>query len=148
MKSVVQRVNEASVHIDGEVYSKINKGLLILTGICKGDTEETIISSAKKIIDLRIFQDENGKMNLNVRDIQGEVLVVSQFTLCSDSGKSGNRPSFTLSEEPSKAKTLYKLMLLEMKNYYSEEKIKSGIFAAKMKVNLSNDGPVTIIMEK
>ncbi len=148
MTSVVQRVTEASVNIDGEVYSKIGRGLLILTGICKGDTKEKIIYTAKKIIDLRIFQDANEKMNLNVKDINGEVLVVSQFTLCSDSGKSGNRPSFIFAEEPEKAQPLYNMLITEMKNYYTEEKIRTGVFAAKMKVELSNDGPVTIILEK
>jgi D-tyrosyl-tRNA(Tyr) deacylase len=148
MISVVQRVKEAAVNIDGEVYSKINKGLLVLLGVCKDDTTEYSGTLARKIIDLRIFQDENDKMNLGVRDIGGEVLVVSQFTLCSDRAKSGNRPSFANAESPEKANILYTDFVNEMKNYYIAQRIKTGIFAAKMEVKLINEGPVTIILDK
>lgn len=148
MTAVIQRVAEASVVIDGEVYSKISSGLLILLGVRKGDSEEIAKSLARKITDLRIFSDENEKMNLNLKDVEGEALVISQFTLCSDNGKSGNRPSFAFAELPERAKYLYELLISEMKNYYAPDKIKSGLFAAKMKVNLTNDGPVTIILEK
>ncbi|MDQ3021878.1 MAG: D-aminoacyl-tRNA deacylase [Bacteroidota bacterium] len=148
MIAVIQRVSRASVEIDKEVYSKIGKGLLILLGVRKGDSDENSLTLAKKILDLRIFPDKNDKMNLSVKDIEGEVMVISQFTLCSDSGKSGNRPSFVMAELPEKAKFLYEFYLNEMRNYYAPEKIKSGIFAAKMKVDLTNDGPVTIILEK
>ena len=147
MISVVQRVTGASVSIDGKIYSNIGKGLLILTGVCKGDTEEKIIACAKKIIELRIFQDENQKMNLNVKDIDGEILIVSQFTLCSDKGKSGNRPSFINAEEPRRAEALYNQLVSELKSNYASDKIKTGVFAAKMNVDISNDGPVTIILE-
>lgn len=148
MTSIVQRVKEASVSIDGEMYSKISGGLLILLGICRGDTSEHASAMAKKIIDLRIFSDESDKMNLCVRDIEGEVLVISQFTLCSDKAKSGNRPSFVNAETPEKAITLYQDLVKEMKNYYSSDRIKTGVFAAKMEVKLINDGPVTIILDK
>ncbi len=148
MISVIQRVKEASVSIDGKVYSNIGKGLLILLGVCKNDTSDYSAALARKIIDLRIFQDENEKMNLSVKDIYGEVMVVSQFTLCSDKAKSGNRPSFTNAETPEKANLHYNEFINEMKNYYAAGKIKTGIFAAKMEVNLINDGPVTIILDK
>lgn len=148
MTSIVQRVKEASVSIDGEVYSKISRGLLILLGICRGDTSEHVSVMAKKIIDLRIFTDESDKMNLCVRDIEGEILVISQFTLCSDKSKSGNRPSFVNAELPDKANTLYEDLVKKMKNYYISDRIKTGVFAAKMEVKLINDGPVTIILDK
>jgi len=148
MIAVIQRVLNASVRIDKEIYSNIGIGLLILLGIRKGDTEENCRSLAKKIIDLRIFNDVNDKMNLSVKDIDGEVLVISQFTLCLDNDKSGNRPSFSLSEISERANTLYELNVKELKSYYLSDKIKTGVFAAKMEVNLINDGPVTIILEK
>lgn len=148
MTAVIQRVKEAGVYIDGDLYSKINKGLLILLGVCKGDTSENSKALARKSIDLRIFADENGKMNLSVRDIEGEVLIISQFTLCSDKAKSGNRPSFANAELPERAVLLYEEVINEMKNYYMNEKIKTGIFAAAMEVSLINDGPVTILLDK
>jgi len=148
MIAVIQRVLNASVTIDKEIYSNIGKGLLILLGVRKGDTEEISRSLARKITDLRIFSDENDKMNLSVRDINGEVLVISQFTLCSDNGKSGNRPSFALAETPGRANILYELHVKEMKTCYNSGKIKTGVFAAKMEIKLINDGPVTIILEK
>lgn len=148
MICVVQRVDSAGVTIGNKMHGKIGKGLLILAGICKGDNEEAVKTSAKKITDLRIFTDEDGKMNLNVKDIGGEILIISQFTLCSDKAKSGNRPSFINAEEPEKAEVLYNLLVSEVKSNYSSDKIQTGIFAAKMKVELLNDGPVTIILEK
>jgi len=148
MIAVIQRVLSASVTIDKELYSNIGKGLLILLGVRKGDTEENSRSLAKKIIDLRIFNDENDKMNFSMKDVDGEVLVISQFTLCSDNGKSGNRPSFTLAEIPERANALYEIHVNEMKSYYNSDKVKTGVFAAKMKVILINDGPVTIILER
>jgi D-tyrosyl-tRNA(Tyr) deacylase len=148
MKSVIQRVKKASVTIDGELYSKINTGLLILLGVCKGDTTENAKAIARKFIDLRIFSDKVGKMNLCVKDIDGEVLIISQFTLCTDKGKSGNRPGFSDAELPEIAKALYEEVILEMKSYFSESSIKTGIFAADMEVSLVNDGPVTILLDK
>ncbi len=148
MKSVIQRVKEAGVYIDGELYSNINKGLLILLGVCKGDNSETAAALARKIIDLRIFTDERGKMNLSVKDIDGEVLIISQFTLCSDKAKSGNRPGFSDAEQPETANALYEEVIRELKSYYSADKIRTGVFAANMQVSLVNDGPVTILLDK
>lgn len=148
MIAVVQRVSEASVTISGKVYSEIKKGYLVLLGVKKGDTDENGTTIARKLIDLRIFEDDAGKMNLGLRDIDGEVLIISQFTLCTDNSKSGNRPSFTLAEEPGEAKRLYEKVVEEMKDYYARDKIKTGEFAAEMKVSSVNEGPVTIILEK
>ncbi|MCB0723451.1 MAG: D-tyrosyl-tRNA(Tyr) deacylase [Ignavibacteriae bacterium] len=148
MIAVIQRVSEASVEIDGKEYSSIGQGYLVLLGIKKGDGEANASPLAKKIIDLRIFQDDAGKMNLGLRDVDGEVLVISQFTLCTDDSKSGNRPSFTMAEEPGRANELYEFIVKEMKEYYQAEKIKTGVFAAEMKVSLVNEGPVTIILDK
>lgn len=148
MISIVQRVNEASVSIEGILHSKIDKGLLILIGVCKGDENEQSYWMAKKIIDLRIFTDVNNKMNLSVKDLGGEILVISQFTLCSDKAKSGNRPGFGTAEDPERANVLYELVIKEMRDYYKSDKIMTGIFSAKMEVKLINDGPVTIILEK
>lgn len=148
MRSVIQRVAEASVSIDGELYSKIDKGLLILLGVCRGDNSGIARSLAKKFIDLRIFSDDDGKMNHSVKDINGEILIISQFTLCSDKGKSGNRPGFSDAESPEAAYALYEEVISEMKEHYNESKIKTGVFAADMKVSLLNDGPVTILLDK
>jgi len=148
MIAVIQRVTRASVTIEGKVESETGKGLLILLGVKAGDNEEQIKYLSKKIIDLRIFQDTQDKMNLSVRDIAGEVMIISQFTLCADNGKSGNRPSFAQAEKPERAYKLYELMISEMKGLYDPDKIKSGIFGADMKVELLNDGPVTIILER
>ncbi|MBS1513612.1 MAG: D-tyrosyl-tRNA(Tyr) deacylase [Bacteroidetes bacterium] len=148
MIAVIQRVSEASVTIDNILYGKISKGLLVLLGVKSGDNEEQAKYLSKKIADLRIFSDEQGKMNLSVKAIQGEILVISQFTLCADNGKSGNRPSFVLAEKPERANELYELMVTELKILLGKEKIKTGVFAADMKVGLVNDGPVTIILER
>jgi len=148
MIAVIQRVTKTSVTIGGKIHSEISKGLLILLGVKSGDNEEQVKYLSKKIIDLRIFSDEQDKMNLSVKDIDGEVMVISQFTLCADNGKSGNRPSFVQAEKPERANALYEKMISEMKIMYKETKIKSGIFAADMKVELLNDGPVTIILER
>ncbi len=148
MIAVIQRVAKASVTIDGKLHSEIGKGLLILLGVKSGDNEGQVKYLSKKIIDLRIFSDEQDKMNLSVKDFDGEIMVISQFTLCADNGKSGNRPSFVQAEKPERANELYEKMISEMKTIYDEAKIKSGVFAADMKVELLNDGPVTIILEK
>ncbi len=148
MIAVIQRVTKALVTINGKIHSEIGKGLLILLGVKSGDNEAQVTYLSKKIIDLRIFSDEQDKMNLSVKDIDGEVMVISQFTLCADNGKSGNRPSFVQAEKPERANALYEKMISEMKIMYKETKIKSGVFAADMKVELLNDGPVTIILER
>lgn len=145
---VIQRVESAGVEIEGSVHGEFGKGLLVLAGICNGDTEDTVRYFAKRIIDLRIFSDANDKMNLGLKDINGEILVISQFTLCTEKNKSGNRPSFTNAAPPQTAEPLYELLVSEMKKYYDGNKIKTGIFGAKMKVKLLNEGPVTIVVEK
>lgn len=144
MKVLIQRVKSASVTIDGELFSSIGKGILALVGIEKGDTFEQVQKAAKKITGLRIFPDENDKMNLSLIDVKGEMLVVSQFTLCGDC-KKGTRPSFDKSAQPQIANELYEKFIEEVKSYGI--KTQTGKFAAMMDVELINDGPVTFIIE-
>lgn len=144
MKVLIQRVKEASVKIDGELYSSINFGILALVGVEKGDTIEQIQKMAKKVVNLRIFADENDKMNRSLIDINGEMLVVSQFTLCGDC-KKGTRPSFDKSENPQRANELYEQFVKEVTNY--GVKTQTGKFASMMDVSLVNDGPVTFMIE-
>ncbi len=145
MKAVIQRVKKASVEIEGKIYSKINRGLLILFCAEKNDVKENIDFIANKILNLRIFEDENHKMNLSVRDITGEILIVSQFTLASDL-KKGLRPSFDNAMEPIKAKEFYEDMILKLKE--SKLNVQTGVFGADMQVMLINDGPVTFVLNK
>lgn len=144
MKGLIQRVKRASVTIDGELYSEINQGLLVLLGVEKGDEKENAEKLADKICKLRIFEDENDKMNLSVQDVHGEILVVSQFTLAGDC-KKGTRPSFDKAELPQKANELYEYFtnLIREKNITT----KTGVFGAMMDVELINDGPVTFMLE-
>ena len=144
MKLVVQRVKYASVAVDGEIVGKINQGLMILIGAKKGDTEKDVEYCVDKAINLRIFTDENDKMNLSVKDINGELLLISQFTLYGDTSH-GRRPSFTEAEEPIHANELYEFFIEKSKE--SGLKVEKGIFGADMKVELLNDGPVTLIIE-
>jgi D-tyrosyl-tRNA(Tyr) deacylase len=145
MRVVLQRVTSASVKIEDKYVAKIDKGLLVLLGIATDDTEEDINWLVKKIVSLRIFSDSNQKMNLSVNDINGEIIVVSQFTLFA-STKKGNRPSYTKSARPEIAIPLYHNFIETLQNNFSKE-IQTGEFGADMKVNLINDGPVTIIVD-
>jgi len=145
MKAVIQRVKNAEVKVDEKTVGKIGEGLLILLGVGPEDTEENADTLIKKICNLRIFRDENDKMNLSIKDIHGEILVVSQFTLYADCTK-GNRPSFVEAASPQKAEKLYEYFKEKCKS--EVKKVESGIFGADMKVSLLNNGPVTIILER
>ncbi len=145
MKAVIQRVKCADVSVDGKVVGKINHGYMILLGVVEGDTAECAELLAAKVAKLRVFEDENGKMNLSINDVGGEVLVISQFTLCADC-KKGNRPSFTSSAHPDIAKDLY-LKFSQLLQNNGISKVENGIFAADMQVSLINDGPVTIVLD-
>ena len=145
MRAVIQRVSESSATVDGKVVGSSQKGYMILLGVVRGDTDENAQLLARKTAALRVFEDENGKMNKSVIDIDGEILAISQFTLCADC-KKGNRPSFTDSEEPENAKRLYELYCEELKKN-GVRRVEKGIFAADMKVSLVNDGPVTICLD-
>lgn len=145
MRVVVQRVKYASCKIDGEIYSKINQGYLLLVGFTHTDTEKEVKYLAKKIAGLRIFEDENGKMNLSLKAVNGEILSISQFTLYADT-KDGNRPAFIKAMNPKNANELYQMFNEELTQY--DIKVHSGIFGADMKIELLNDGPVTIIYDE
>lgn len=145
MKALIQRVKSASVTIDGELYSKIGKGLLVFLGVEKEDTVENCEKLSQKVLNLRIFEDENDKMNLSVNDVKGEILVVSQFTLCGDC-KKGTRPSFDKAAHPDIAVKLYEDFVGEIRA--SGLKTETGKFRAMMDVELVNDGPVTFMVEK
>lgn len=145
MKLVIQRVKKAEVKVDGQTVGKIDEGFLVLIGIKVGDTKEQADYLVKKLCNLRIFSDENGKMNKSLNDVKGKLLIVSQFTLyanCSD----GNRPSFIDAARPEEAIPLYEYFCNECMKKNIE--VQKGIFGADMKVELLNDGPVTIVMEK
>ena len=144
MRAVLTRVKSASVSIDGEIVGSIGKGFLILLGVGPNDTEKECRYLAEKALGLRIFEDENGKMNLSVKDVGGEVLLVSQFTLYGDASH-GNRPSFTLAERPEKAEPLYEYAVQALS--VQGVTVKKGVFGADMKIEQANDGPVTILLE-
>jgi len=144
MKIVLQRVSSASVKVDNEIVGSIDHGMLLLIGFSSNDTEESIIPPLEKIVKLRIFSDEEGKMNKSVLDVNGSALLVSQFTLYADT-KKGNRPSFIEAARPEVAIPLYEFFIAEMKKRIS--KVETGIFGADMKVELVNEGPVTILFE-
>jgi D-tyrosyl-tRNA(Tyr) deacylase len=145
MKAIIQRVIQASVTINGSIEGSIDQGLLILLGVAPNDTQEDIDWLASKIINMRIFGDEEGKMNKALNEINGELLIVSQFTLFA-STKKGNRPSFIGSAPPLLANELYEKFILKCKEL-SFSKVETGIFGADMKVSLINDGPVTILID-
>jgi D-tyrosyl-tRNA(Tyr) deacylase len=145
MRAIIQRVAYAKVSIDGSVHASINKGLLVLLGIEENDGEEDAEYLSNKISQMRIFSDAEGKMNLSVKDCEGEILLVSQFTLHAQTRK-GNRPSFILAARPEKAIPLYEFTRnLFIRNF--GEGLKSGVFGADMKIELLNDGPVTIFID-
>ena len=144
MKVLIQRVKKAEVNIENKPFSHIEKGILALVGIEKGDTKEQVEKLAKKVVNLRIFPDENDKMNLSLIDINGEMLIVSQFTLCGDC-KKGTRPSFDKSAPPDAANELYEYFVTQIKSYGI--KTGTGRFGAMMEVSLVNDGPVTFMLE-
>ena len=146
MKLVVQRVKKSNLKIKNKLYSSINTGMVILIEISKNDNYEMAKELANKITKLRIFNDDNGKMNKNIMEIKGEILVVSQFTLYADTNK-GNRPSFINAAKPELAILLYNHFIDELQKLISS-KVRTGKFGADMKIKLINDGPVTIILEK
>ena len=145
MKFIVQRVNKSQVEVEEKIVGKIDKGFMVLIGITHNDTKEIADFLVRKLINLRVFEDENGKMNLSLKDVQGSLLLISQFTLYADC-TSGNRPSFTNVAKPEFANELYEYIIEECKKQISN--VQTGIFGADMQVSLVNDGPVTIILEK
>lgn len=146
MKLVIQRVKKAKVEVEGEIVGKIGTGFLVLLGVSEEDTKENADYLVKKLCQLRVFTDENDKMNLALKDVGGELLIVSQFTLYADT-TSGNRPSFIQAAKPEKANELYEYFCDQCEQKYGI-KVEKGIFGADMQVSLLNDGPVTILIEK
>lgn len=144
MRFVIQRVTEAAVRVDGELLGQIEKGYLVLIGVAESDTEEIADKMVKKMIGLRIFEDEQGKTNLALKDVGGSLLLVSQFTLYANC-KKGNRPSFIEAGSPGKANALYEYIIKKCKE--SVELVETGRFGADMKVSLLNDGPFTIVLD-
>lgn len=145
MRLVIQRVKNAKVDVDGKTVGSIEKGFLVLIGVTHTDTKETADYLVKKLCKLRVFEDENGKMNLGLKDVGGSLLIVSQFTLYADCSE-GNRPSFVNAAKPDVANELYEYFCNECEKQNIE--VQKGIFGADMKVSLLNDGPVTIILER
>jgi D-tyrosyl-tRNA(Tyr) deacylase len=146
MRAVIQRVSAAELRIDGEVHASIGPGLVVLLGVGPDDTPGDVDWLAGKILSMRIFADDEGRMNRSVVDIDGELLVVSQFTLFADT-KKGNRPSFLRSAKPDTAIPLYESFLDVARSRYAAERVVAGVFGADMQVSLTNDGPVTIVMD-
>lgn len=144
MKAVIQRVTQAKVTVDNTVIGQIGQGYLVLLGVAQGDDKATVDRIAKKLLGLRIFADENGKTNLSIKDVGGELLIVSQFTLCADT-RHGNRPSFTTAASPALANELYEYFIDLCRQQIT--KVEHGSFGAEMKVELINDGPFTIVLE-
>ncbi len=146
MKALIQRVSHASVTVEQETIGKIQQGLLIFLGVGHEDTEEEARQLLHKILHYRVFSDDNDKMNLDIQQINGELLVVSQFTLMADTSK-GRRPSFSTAAKPNEAERLYHYFVEQAKRAYSKDRIQTGQFAADMKVELLNNGPVTFMLE-
>lgn len=145
MRAIIQRVAKSSVTVDGELKGSVGKGYNVLLGVMEGDTDAQAELLAAKVSKLRVFEDENGKMNKSILDIGGEILVISQFTLCADI-KKGNRPSFTDSAAPDEANRLYEYFC-DCLRKEGVSKVETGVFAADMLVSIENDGPVTIMMD-
>lgn len=145
MRFLIQRVGSANVTVDNKTTGKIGKGFLVLVGVKDGDTKEIADYMIKKLVNMRIFEDENEKMNLALKDVDGELLVVSQFTLYADCTE-GNRPSFTQAAKYETAQEMYEYIVAELRKKI--KKVETGVFGAHMEVNLNNSGPVTIILEK
>ena len=145
MRLVIQRVNHAQVTVQDQVVGKIGKGFLVLIGVSQQDTKEIADKYLKKLLGLRIFEDENGKTNLSLRDVSGELLLISQFTLYANCRK-GNRPSFTEAGDPEYAEALYEYMIHEASG--TVPVVQHGVFGADMKVKLINDGPFTVILDE
>ncbi len=145
MRLVIQRVSEAKVEVDNKVVGKIGRGFLVLLGVGQEDNEEKANFLVEKLCNLRVFRDENEKMNLSIKDIDGELLIISQFTLYADC-KKGNRPSFVNAADPKFANNLYEYFINKCKE--KVKNVEKGIFGADMKVSLINEGPVTILLEK
>ena len=145
MKAVIQRVSSASVKVNNEIVGQISKGFVVLLGITHSDTEDEAKFVAGKVVNLRVFEDNEGKINLSLKDVKGEVLIISQFTLYGDA-KKGNRPSFTEAARPEAAIPLYEYFIKEVKK--SGIPVATGIFGAKMEVEIHNSGPVTTVVEK
>lgn len=147
MRALVQRVSEGGVYIDSHSYSaEIPHGMVILLGVSTSDTEEDVNFVADKCSNLRIFEDSEGKMNLSLKDVDGEVLIISQFTLYGDARK-GNRPNFTGAAKSEQAESLYLKFIERVRGNIGDQKVKVGIFGAMMQVKIINDGPVTILVE-
>ena len=145
MRFVIQRVTKASVTIEGEVRGKIDKGFLVFIGVGQGDDETIADKMVKKLVNMRIFEDENGKTNLGLKDVDGGLLLISQFTLYANC-KKGNRPSFIEAGKPDKAEELYNYMVEKTRESISE--VKTGVFGAHMKISLENNGPFTILLDE
>ena len=144
MRFVIQRVTQSSVAVDGNVIGKIGNGLLVLIGVAEDDTEETADKLVRKLTGLRVFEDENGKTNLSLADVKGELLLISQFTLYANC-KKGNRPSFTEAGSPQKANALYEYIIAKCRE--NVPIVETGSFGAEMKVSLVNDGPFTVLLD-
>lgn len=144
MKAVVQRVGHAAVRVNGEIVGSCRNGFLVLLGVAQGDTEQEADLLCKKIVGLRVFADENGKMNRSISDIGGEMLIISQFTLLANC-RHGNRPDFFAAAKPNEAERLYEYFTDEVKKHVPH--VENGVFGAHMEVSLLNDGPVTILLD-
>ena len=143
MKALIQRVTNAQVEVNGQITGQINQGLLVFIGIEKFDEQTEVDKIIKRLLSYRVFYDDNGKMNLSVKDITGGVLIVSQFTLVADT-RSGTRPGFSTAKSPKEAEQLYDYFIAQINKYHTD--VASGIFGANMQVSLTNDGPVTFLL--